>query len=334
MKLRLTGPTLASLALLGAALARPATADPGYTIVNTGIPVGGGNGGYMSSIATGINDNGQVVGTASTQGGSSSQTASWLWTAGTGLTKIIEAYRDYARDINNNGRVVGDSRLGVFTPVSAFVWTAAGGRRILPPLPGHSEAAAGAVNDKDQVAGTSGGQRATLWDGGSPVDLGTLGGGRRLSGGHQQPGQVAGSSLDGGGAQRAFLWSDADGDGVSDPGEMQSLGVLPGHTRGHASAVNDAGQVVGYAETTPSQQRAFLWDSESGMTDLGVLPGYTASRALAINNNGLVVGTLHRLLRPSSLGQLLLERAHRHAEPEQPSSRRIRLDEPGRQRHQ
>jgi probable HAF family extracellular repeat protein len=53
--------------------------------------------------------------------------------------------------------------------------------------------------------------------------------------------------------------------------------------------INDAGQVVGSSGFVPN--RAFLWNSSTGMTDLGTLPGGRDSYAYGINNAGQVVGS-------------------------------------------
>jgi probable HAF family extracellular repeat protein len=70
---------------------------------------------------------------------------------------------------------------------------------------------------------------------------------------------------------------------------MRDLGTLGrGGTYSWATAINDAGQVVGYANTADSFSRAFLYEN-GRMSDLGTLGG-TYSRALALNGAGDVVG--------------------------------------------
>jgi len=61
-----------------------------------------------------------------------------------------------------------------------------------------------------------------------------------------------------------------------------------GGTPSEASAINDAGQVVGFSRNALSRNRAFIW-SEGVMQGLGTLGGRT-SRAYSINNSGQVVG--------------------------------------------
>ena len=70
------------------------------------------------------------------------------------------------------------------------------------------------------------------------------------------------------------------------------IGTLPGGTFSRANAINNLGQVVGDAETTPSYIglfHAFLYINGT-MTDLGTQPGVTVSFANAINDQGQVVG--------------------------------------------
>ena len=59
-----------------------------------------------------------------------------------------------------------------------------------------------------------------------------------------------------------------------------------------ALALNDAGQVVGYAVGTRGDRRAALWHG-GRVTDLGALPGTTSSEAWDINHDGEVVGLCH-----------------------------------------
>jgi probable HAF family extracellular repeat protein len=84
-----------------------------------------------------------------------------------------------------------------------------------------------------------------------------------------------------GNPEHAFLY---------DHGTVTDLGTLGGQRRA-ALGVNDAGQVVGFSNTTSiGYDHAFLWDSQNGMQDLGTLPGSLVSAARGINASGLVVG--------------------------------------------
>ena len=59
-----------------------------------------------------------------------------------------------------------------------------------------------------------------------------------------------------------------------------------------AIAINDLGQVTGYAQTDAGTTHAFLWSTTTGMQDLGALGtgGADHSEAWAVNNAGVVVG--------------------------------------------
>jgi probable HAF family extracellular repeat protein len=70
---------------------------------------------------------------------------------------------------------------------------------------------------------------------------------------------------------------------------VTDLGTLGGDGTAQAFAINEAGQVVGYATTASLKYHAFLWD-DGVMTDLGTLPTGSTSRAFGLNDNGQVVG--------------------------------------------
>ncbi len=111
----------------------------------------------------------------------------------------------------------------------------------------------------------------------------------------------------------AYVWFDANGNGMHDAGEMMVLGSLGTiYSRGSMSgahAINDSGQVVGWTSVTNSffPQHAFLvtpsggrWKIPEGSPDpantlmqsLGVLGGPTNnSWARGINNRTWIVGT-------------------------------------------
>ncbi len=168
--------------------------------------------------------------------------------------------------------------------------------------------------DGDAVA-ADGTRHAALWREGSITDLGTLGG---TQSGLQSSVQWPGLSDDGmvvGISQSAALdplgeaWScsafmAANGHiclGFAwQAGVMTALPTLGG-SNGFAAGVNDAGQVIGWAETpvhdptcnAPQvlQFRAVLWEPKSGRaTQLPPLAGDSTSAATAINARGQVVG--------------------------------------------
>lgn len=74
----------------------------------------------------------------------------------------------FARSINDDGVVVGDSSDGAGR-THAFIWTATGGNeQIVSPAPGRSWVVARGINDSEQVIGfgpaTAGGFEAWYWD--------------------------------------------------------------------------------------------------------------------------------------------------------------------------
>jgi probable HAF family extracellular repeat protein len=72
---------------------------------------------------------------------------------------------------------------------------------------------------------------------------------------------------------------------------VTDLGTLGGQSSG-ALALNNSGQVVGYAYGTNGNAHAFLWSQATGMLDLGLLhPQDTSSYGNAVNNSGEVAGS-------------------------------------------
>src|SRR5438876_9563051 len=57
---------------------------------------------------------------------------------------------------------------------------------------------------------------------------------------------------------------------ATDP--IEDLGTLPGDESSRATAINDAGQIVGVSGSCTHLPRALFWDNGS-MTDHGSLPG-------------------------------------------------------------
>ena len=70
--------------------------------------------------------------------------------------------------------------------------------------------------------------------------------------------------------------------------KVQDLGTLGGTADSEANAINDAGKVVGFSNTSSGETHAFLY-SGGQMIDLGTIGG-TFSFASDINNSDEVVG--------------------------------------------
>jgi len=62
-----------------------------------------------------------------------------------------------------------------------------------------------------------------------------------------------------------------------------------------AKALNDRGDIVGFADGTDGTYRAILWKGGkvADAVDLGVLPGYISSEAYGVNNDRVVFGVLY-----------------------------------------
>jgi probable HAF family extracellular repeat protein len=83
---------------------------------------------------------------------------------------------------------------------------------------------------------------------------------------------------------RAFIWQD---------GKVIDLGPIPGGYTSRGSAINDAGDVVGFGKIPDEEYefrfRAFAYVG-GVMTNLGTLPGFAESTARDINDDRDVVG--------------------------------------------
>jgi probable HAF family extracellular repeat protein len=90
------------------------------------------------------------------------------------------AFGNAAKDINSSGHVVGFSSLSDNVTFNAFLWTRETGKmKALKPIKGVANSVAIALNDSDEVVGSSINSTftaltATVWKHGVPVDLNTL----------------------------------------------------------------------------------------------------------------------------------------------------------------
>jgi probable HAF family extracellular repeat protein len=207
----------------------------------------------------------------------------------TDLGTLGGAEESWAYDINDAGRVVGESH-AANAPSRAFITGPDGaGMTDLGTLGGNSSHAYG-INDMGQVVGEStartnpyqGHAFITGPDGVGMTALGTLGGFSRAFGINEM-GQVAGVAEFSTLRFHAFI-TGPNGVGMTD------LGTLGGDYS-IAYGINDAGQVVGESTIANGQTHAFITGPNGvGMTDLNSVvnppTGLTFFSANAINNNG------------------------------------------------
>jgi probable HAF family extracellular repeat protein len=219
------------------------------------------------SIATGINNLGQVVGFG--DAGGSGAIHAFLWDETTGIqdlyyTNLVlnSSISSLAYDINDQEQVVGIRQ------------TSAGARRMFlwQRNIGCPQCTAD-LQDFD-TSSTSGINPSRI----------------------NNKGQIVGYAFTTDGQQFAFL---------SQPGfGVQDLGKRPGDSYATASDINDFGQTVGYVNNAEGFGRAVIWQPNKAISDLGTLLGTSDSHAFGTNNLGQVVGD--SLLRNSTFDHAFL----------------------------
>jgi probable HAF family extracellular repeat protein len=219
-------------------------------ITDLGIPSG-----VNVAHAQGINGNGQVVGYGDGDGGPHA----FLWQGGTvvHLGTLPGSNGASAWAINDLGQVVGESGHG-------FLWQD-GVMTDLGTLPGSRRGLALSINNTGQVVGTyfldEGPQRAFLWQNGVMTDLGTL-----PDNGLNSARNTLATSINGIGqivglSEFSTLLATVPHAVIWDGGVLTDLNTLipadSGWVLHGASAINDAGQIIGEG-TINGQSRAFL----------------------------------------------------------------------------
>ena len=180
----------------------------------------------------------------------------------------------------------------------AAMWELNGTMLELPPLPGDSTSAATAINDRGQVVGISGdcgiavgsvsAKHAVLWERGIPIDLGNIGGDAwNTPTAINNQGTIVGFANTAPGVARtfeAFIWTKAGG--------MKSLGKIPGDLRSEALGINERGQIVGLSRGGPFLFRAVLWQNNKliDMNSLTVTGSPFLLLAGDIDQEGHIVG--------------------------------------------
>jgi probable HAF family extracellular repeat protein len=221
----------------------------------TALPTLGGPNGA----AIGINNSGELAGTAETAERDAACVASGI------------AFLFYG--------AIWDSKRGAITR--------------LPPLYSDNlSSAGGGINNSGETAGTSGTCangpiEAVLWRNGSPINLGTLGGAVfNIAFAINDKHEVVGSSdLPGDQTHHGFLWR---------KGVMIDLGSIYGLPVSLAASINNRSEVAGFSQdSTGSIFVPWLWQN-GNMTDVNTLIRASSPwifiEALGINDRGQIVG--------------------------------------------
>lgn len=273
-------------------------------------------GGAVATVRS-ISANGDIVGNSYGSGGLFDQRAAlWRGNSAIDVGRPADPFdnNNFARDINENGIIVGRSSAG-------WTWNEADGYQILSAINGSSSSSPNAINENDWVVGSSSsadGTRATVWKpDGSIMNLGLLPDAAQVSSvalGVNDNNQVVGYSGDPLGFSNAFLWSEDDG--------LVNLGA-PGGRSSFANDINNDGMIVGYASFSAGpQQRAYMW-FEGQAYDLNDFidpgSGWVLTEAYGINELGDIVGRgrfngqtqafMLQIPAPSTLGFVVLAAA-------------------------
>jgi probable HAF family extracellular repeat protein len=273
--------TCASALLVFGSAALAGSTKP-WTVTDVGTPPHQ-SGAFMNAV--GINDRGDVIGTALEGAPGHQQFQGFVWRSGKmtlltypGSASIVVSA------INARGDVAGGEGSADGGTQSSVLWRN-GAPIVLGTLGGKTSVPV-ALNDHDQVVGNSqtrdGKRHAFIWQNGRMSDLGTLGGDVAQVVGINNRGQVIGSSTTAGGRTHAFLWQSR---------RMTDLGSLPGLDSA-PEAINDKGLIVGEAmrRSAGGPADAVMWKNGK-LVNLGRF-GSAGAAAIAVNSRGHVLVVL------------------------------------------
>lgn len=289
---------LASLACFSIAAA--ALAQPLYTVTDLGVLPG-----YSLSVASSINDHGDIAGYCSTSSGFST-TDAVVWRNGTmiNLGKLTGGNYSTATSINSLGVAVGDGDTGNFRPQS-WVSTTNGLYNFFPNNGGNTHAVF--ISEKGVIggyftkslSGNTSSWRGSIWTVDPkdprkyrqtilPILVGldpNYNGTTALPMAFNQSGQAAGYADNEIIGQHACFWNNDTNHTIAD------LGTFPGDWSSIGWGMNDLGQVAGESHP-PFGSRAIIWDNDAAHTaiELPLLPGDNYGSAAALNNIGHVLG--------------------------------------------
>jgi probable HAF family extracellular repeat protein len=249
-----------------------------YTVKALVIP-----GNALLGEASDINDAGVIAGWY--QVGNTWTAVRWTSpTQGQSLGKITGFQSALAKGINNAGTIVGYVANAFFSASRAFIWTPAGGMKLLQDLGGGGSIAF-AINSSGVIVGeasTPNGEiHAVKWSpAGVITDINPAGGAGQATG-INDAGDISGYVFPQfGNGEHVWLWRAN--------GTQQDLGTLGGQ-RAFAYGINNNLIIVGESEQPPPKPDiAFRWSQATGMKPIGVFGG--GSKALGISDRNRVVG--------------------------------------------
>lgn len=199
--------------------------QPGFTLTagsfvwdkDRGLRDIGGLGGSCT-IATGLNNRGQVIGSSNLSGDASAHAFLWDHDTFQDLGDSLGGNFEGAFAVNEKGEVAGFATLPGDALFHATLWTGAGNMLDLGVVGGDPSSYAASINSQNQIVGSSGdfstdppiSSRVFLWENGEMVDLNALV--PDTSALHMEfvqtindRGEIAGSGVDAQGNEHAFL---------------------------------------------------------------------------------------------------------------------------------
>ena len=255
--------------------------------------------GYTATFPAAVSDDGLVVGRASKPAPPGVpiplRNQAFVWSAKTGIRGLGVLAGDaasFASGITRDGRRISGFSVGGGERLRACVWERDGDAWKGTPLPQESRLGSNVVaisGDGNFVAGVDGGAPC-LWsrDAAGAWRREVLGGaGTLVPRAVNDRGMVVGVRFDGDGRSHAVVWTRDRG--------LKSLEEPRGFVGSEASAVNNAGVVVGRLDTPPGAKdgpRAFV--AEEGRLRLLDEGGKDFTAATAINDRGQVAGVLEK----------------------------------------
>ncbi len=188
--------------------------------------------------------------------------------------------------VNDNGQVVGESRVGFGQPLHAFVWQDDPMGGTMTDLGSSAGITAGSIaydiDNSNMVVGQAvftgfSDRHGSLWNNTTAIDLGTLGTTWSEAYGVNSSGQIVGEFRKVSNS-RGFIW---------ESGVMTELGTLSNSTT-RAWDINDSGLIVGESRVLSATAFSAQDSSPATLTNLGTLGGSSIARG--VNNLNQIVG--------------------------------------------